>query len=290
MHGLIQRSDMSEVSQRARFGQPAFVVGLTMAATFVLLAALADIIAPGSTSQIDIPQAFQSPSLQHLFGTDNFGRDIFSRVVHGSRISLGIGLSTVLLTGIIGTALGVLAGYFRSLDGPIMRLMDALMAFPSIMLAIGIAAALGAGSISIVIALTAVYIPNTARIVRSSTLLLRESDFVLAARALGAGHIEIIVRHILINLQTPLLIQLTFVFAYAILSESALSFLGLGLPVPAPSWGNVIADGRDYLSEAPWICISPGVTLSLAVLSLNLLGDGLRDVLDPQTSDNSKSQ
>jgi peptide/nickel transport system permease protein len=269
--------------RRARIGgSPTLLAGLLLAGFFLFVAVFADIIASGSTSHIDIPNAFLPPSWEHVFGTDNFGRDIFRRVVHGTRISLVIGLATTILTGLIGTTIGVLAGFYRPLDGVLMRIMDALNAFPSVMLAIGIAAALGAGPLNIVIALTAVYIPGTARLVRSSTLLLREADFVLAARALGAGPLRIVFVHILINILTPLLVQLTFVFAYAILAESALSFLGLGLPVPAPSLGNIISDGRDYLREAPWICLFPGLTLSLAVFSLNFLGDGLRDMLDPQ--------
>jgi peptide/nickel transport system permease protein len=281
MLGSTQRYAMRRAGNRI-IVSPTLLVGLMLAGFFLFIAVFADIIASGSTSGIDIPNAFLSPSWEHIFGTDNFGRDIFRRVVHGTRISLAIGLATTILTGLSGTVIGVLAGFYRALDGIVMRCMDALNAFPSVMLAIGIAAALGAGPLNIVIALTAVYIPGTARLVRSSTLLLREADFVLAARALGAGPFRIIFVHILINILTPLLVQLTFVFAYAILAESALSFLGLGLPVPAPSLGNIISDGRDYLREAPWICLFPGLTLSLAVFSLNFLGDGLRDMLDPQ--------
>jgi len=263
-------------------GSPTLAVGVVLAALFLGLAVFADVVAPGSTSHINIPGAFQAPSWTHPFGTDNFGRDIFGRVVHGARISLAIGLATVVLTGLFGTILGVVAGYVRPVDGAVMRTMDALNAFPGVMLAIGIAAALGPGASSIVIALTAVYIPGTARLIRSSTLLLREAEFVLAARAIGAGPLRIIFVHILLNVLTPLLVQLTFVFAYAILAESALSFLGLGLPLPTPSLGNVIADGRDYIREAPWICLCPGLTLSAAVCGLNFLGDGLRDLLDPR--------
>ncbi len=285
MSGLTQELDIPKLT-RSRFWwiwqKPTLVAGGILAGAMVLIALLADIIAPGSTSRIDIPSAFAPPSLQHLFGADNLGRDIFNRVIHGTRISLGIGASTVFFTGIIGTTAGLAAGYFRRLDEPVMRLMDALMAFPGVMLAVAIAAALGPGAANIVLALTVVYVPATARIVRSSTLLLREADYVAASRALGAGNIRIILRHILPNSITPLIVQLTFVFAYAILSEAALSFLGLGPPAPTPSWGNVIADGRDYLREAPWICLFPGLALSVAVLGLNLLGDGLRDWLDPR--------
>lgn len=270
---------MRQIAQR-----PLLFVGAAIVAFVAIVALLAPLIAPGSTSRIRIPFAFMPPSTEAWFGADNLGRDVFARVVHGARISLGIGLSTVIFTGLIGSAIGLLAGYYRRLDEIVMRFMDALIAFPSVMLAVAIAAALGPGATNIVIALTAVYVPATARLVRASTLILRETEYVAAAKALGASNLRIILTHVLPNCITPLVVQLTFVFAYAVLSEAALSFLGLGPPPPAPSWGNVIADGRDYLREAAWICLFPGLALSITVLGLNLLGDGLRDFLDPRVN------
>jgi peptide/nickel transport system permease protein len=225
---------------------------------------------------------FTEPGGQFLLGTDNFGRDILSRVVYGARLSLAIGASVVLLTGVAGTILGALAGYFRRVDAWLVSVMDALMAFPTVLLAIGITAALGPSAANAVIALTAVYTPRTARIVRASVLVLREMDYVQAAQASGAGHGRILARHILPNSLAPLIVQLTFIFAYAVLAEAILSFLGMGPQPPTPTWGNIIAEGRNYMREAAWIALFPGIAIALTVLGLNLLGDGLRDALDPR--------
>jgi peptide/nickel transport system permease protein len=203
-------------------------------------------------------------------------------VIKGAQLSLAIGFGVVLLNAAFGTMLGALAGYFRALDNLLMRIMDAFMAFPVILLAIGITAALGPGSINAVIALAAVYTPRTARIVRASVLVVREQAYVEAARAMGASHARILLRHVLPNCTAPLIVQLTFIFAYSVLSEAVLSFLGLGAEPPTPTWGNIIAEGRLYIREAPWITLVPGLALAMTVLGLNLLGDGLRDVLDPR--------
>ena len=258
------------------------MIGLVFCVAAVLMALFADALATHHPERTRVRDAFKPPSAEHVLGADHLGRDIWSRVVFGSRISIGIGVATVVLTGLIGAAVGLLSGYFRRLDDPLMRVMDALMAFPGVMLAVAITAALGPSAINVVIALTAVYVPRTARITRASVLVVREMDYVQAARALGAGHLRIVLRHILPNSLGPLVVQLTFVFAYAVLSEAALSFLGMGPPPPAPTWGNVISDGRDYLREAPWICLFPGLAISITVLGLNLMGDGLRDLLDPR--------
>ena len=259
-----------------------FVAGFILCLIVVLLAVFADVLATRAPERTRISQAFQPPSEAYLMGTDNLGRDVWSRVVHGSRVSILIGFATVVLAGIAGTVVGLLAGFYRKLDEPLMRVMDALMSFPAILLAVGITAALGPSATNAVIALSVVYAPRTARIVRASTLVLREMDFVVGARAAGATDLRILFRHLLPNCLGPLIVQLTFVFAYAVLAEAALSFLGMGPPPPAPTWGNVISDGRDYLREAPWICLFPGLAISITVLGLNLLGDGLRDLLDPR--------
>ncbi len=259
-----------------------FMTGATLLLLMVLLAIFADLIEIRPPEKMQVRLRFKTPDFAYPLGTDNYGRDIYSRLVHGARLSLAIGFAVALITGILGTAIGVAAGYFKRLDSPLMRLMDALMAFPAILLAIAIAAALGPSAMNAVIALAVVYTPRTARIVRSTVLVVRETDYVQAAKACGARDRWIIWRHILPNSMAPLIVQLTFIFAYAILAESILSFLGVGPPPPIPTWGNMIAEGKDYLREASYICFFPGVAVALTCLALNLLGDGLRDVLDPR--------
>ena len=259
-----------------------FLVGGLLFLSVVAVALSADLIAPFDPLKNNFRYRLGQPNAAHLFGTDSFGRDILSRVLHGSRVSLFIGLLVVLLTGVFGTLIGAVSGYVRSLDNLIMRIMDGFMAFPPILLAIAVGAVLGPSLLNAVIALTVAYTPRTARIVRASVLVVREAEYVEAARALGAGHVRILFRHILANCMAPLLVQLTFIFALSILAEAVLSFIGVGPPPPTPTVGNIIADGRNYIAEAPWITIWPGIAIMATVLGLNLMGDGLRDVLDPR--------
>ncbi|HWT08428.1 MAG TPA: ABC transporter permease, partial [Roseomonas sp.] len=193
-----------------------------------------------------------------------------------------IGASVVALNAVFGTLIGAAAGYFRKLDNALMRVNDALMAFPAILLAIAVTSVLGPSTLNVILALSIVYIPRTARIVRSSVIVLREMEYVQAAVAAGAGHWRILRHHILPNAMAPMIVQLSFLFAYAVLSEATLSFLGVGAVPPTPTWGNIMAEGRDFMREAPWIITIPGVMLMITVMGLNLLGDGLRDVLDPR--------
>lgn len=262
--------------------QRPLLIGLLLCGIVVAAALLADAIQRQAPERMRIRDAFAAPGAAYPFGADNLGRDVYSRVVHGARVSLSIGLATVVVTALAGTALGCVSGYFRGWDEPVMRVMDALMSFPAILLAVAITAALGPSAVNAVIALAAVYTPRTARIVRASVLVVRELEYVQAAQSAGASQGRVLFLHVLPNCLGPLLVQLTFVFAYAVLAEAALSFLGMGPPPPTPTWGNIIAEGRDYLREAPWICLFPGAAISLTVLGLNLLGDGLRDVLDPR--------
>jgi peptide/nickel transport system permease protein len=259
-----------------------FKIGLVLVVALVLCAIIGPWLTGIDPTTMSIRYRFKPPSARFPFGSDQYGRDILTRVLYGGRLSLSIGFSVALISGIVGTLIGVTAGYFRALDPYVMRLMDALMAFPAILLAIGIGAALGAQASSIVVALAVAYVPRTARIVRASVLVIREMEYLQAARVSGAGDLHIIVKHVLPNCLGPLIVQLTFIFAYAILAEAALSFLGIGPPPPAPSWGNIIAEGRDYSVEAWWVMLFPGLAVSLAALGMNLLGDGLRDVLDPR--------
>ena len=260
----------------------AFVVGAGLFLIISLIAIFADLIAPSDPSRMAVRFRFRPPSADHWLGTDNLGRSQLSRIVYGARLSLGIGLAVVIMNAVFGVALGAASGYFKRLDNILMRVTDALMAFPPVLLALGIAAALGPSSFTAAIALAAVYIPRTARIVRASVLVVREMEFVQAAMAMGAGNFRILRKHVLPNCLAPLIVQLTFVFAFAVVTEATLSVLGLGSPPPTPTWGNMIAEGRQYIRDAAWITLIPGIALALTVLSLNLLGDGLRDVLDPR--------
>lgn len=259
-----------------------FVTGLILFAIILALAALAPWITTADPTKLGIRTKFRPPSADFVFGTDNLGRSLWSRAVWGARLSVEIGVTVVLLNAIFGTSLGALSGYFRRLDRPLMRVNDALMAFPAILLAIGITAVLGPGTENVILALAVVYIPRTTRIVRASVLVLRETEYVQAAVAAGAGDWRILRTHVIPNALAPLIVQLSFLFAYAVLTEATLSFLGLGAVPPTPTWGNIMAEGRQYMVEAPWIITIPGILLMITVMGLNLLGDGLRDVLDPR--------
>lgn len=262
------------------------VVGLTAAAVLVVLV-LASFTAPLWVSHT--PEDFTAtdrllgPSAEYWFGTDNFGRDIFSRVVYGGRVSLIVGLAVALLATALGTLGGLLAGYFRSVDNVLMRVVDGLMAFPSIILALALVAALGGSLTNVIIALAMTTWPIMTRVVRSSTLQLRELQFVEAAVATGTRRADILFRHILPNALTPIIVQATFIFAEAVLAEAALSFLGLGVKPPTPTWGNILGESRTYLTIAPWFSIFPGLAIVATVLSLNVFGDMLRDMLDPHS-------
>jgi peptide/nickel transport system permease protein len=259
-----------------------FMIGFSVILLLTLAAVLAPLISPVDPSAMRVRLRFRPPSPQFWFGTDMFGRDVFTRVLYGARVSLFVGISVCVISGLCSAVIGVIAAQFRRLDGAIMRLMDALMSFPAILLALGIAAALGPRVSSVVTALTVAYIPAGVRIVRAAALTVREMDFVHAAQVSGASSLRIVVRHILPNCFSPLLVHLTFIFAYAMLAEAALSFLGVGIQPPIASWGNIIAEGRDYATEAWWVMLFPGIAISLAALSLNLLGDALGDLLDPR--------
>jgi peptide/nickel transport system permease protein len=259
-----------------------FMIGFSIILVLTLAAVLAPLISSIDPSAMRVRFRFRPPSSAFWFGTDMLGRDVFTRMLYGARISLFVGFLVCVVSGMCSAIIGVIAAQFRRLDGAIMRLMDALMSFPAILLALGIAAALGPRISSVVIALTVAYIPAGVRIVRAAALTVREMDFVQAAQVSGASSMRIMIRHILPNCISPLLVHLTFIFAYAMLAEAALSFLGVGIQPPIASWGNIIAEGRDYATEAWWVMLFPGIAISLAALSLNLLGDALGDMLDPR--------
>ncbi|KAB2724730.1 ABC transporter permease [Brucella intermedia] len=267
---------------RRLFKRKTVAAGIIVLAVFAILALLAPWIAPYSPSKLSIVNRLKPPSEMFWFGTDEFGRDVFSRTIYAGRLSLMVGAAVVVLSAIIGVTLGLLAGFFQRLDTPIARLIDAMMAFPDILLAIALVAALGPSLATVIVALSVVYSPRLARIVRASTLVIRELPYVEAAQSLGISTFHIMTRHVLRNLISPIIVQCTFLFASAMLAEAGLSFLGLGVSPEIPTWGTMIAAGRQYIGQADWMTYFPGFAIILSVLSLQMVGDGLRDMLDPR--------
>jgi len=227
-------------------------------------------------------QRLKAPSAEHPMGTDELGRDLYARIAHGARYSLAIAALTAVGSVLAGTLLGLVAGFFRRLDAAVMRVVDAMMSFPDILLAIALVGILGPSMLNVVLALVLVYTPRVARVVRASTLVVRELLFVEAARAVGVSTVRILWRHVLPNLMSPILVQASFIFAYAILAEAALSFLGVGVPPEIPTWGTMVAGSQQYAHQALWIVLFPGLAIIVTALSLQLLGDGIRDLLDPR--------
>ncbi|HLJ21017.1 MAG TPA: ABC transporter permease [Stellaceae bacterium] len=260
---------------------PTIVAGASLLAFMAVVAVSAGLIA-GDPQFLNPSQRLHGPSALHWFGTDHLGRDVYARTVYGARISLVVGLCVAMLSIAFGLAIGLVAGYYRRIDAPVMRLMDGLMAIPGILLAIALVS-LNKASIGIVIvAITIPEVPRVVRLVRSVVLTTREQPFIEAAIGGGSRHRKIILRHILPSTIAPLIVQATYVMASAILTEAGLSFLGAGVPPEIPTWGNMIAGSRLFLASAPWTIFFPGTCLALVVLAVNLMGDGLRDRLDPR--------
>lgn len=272
---------------RRLFGNRAILFGAVILLVVVLAALLAPWVAPYAPNKLSIVNKLKGPSLAHVFRTDEFGRDIFSRAIFAGRISLLVSLGVVCISTVLGVLLGVAAGFFRRLDAPISRLLDAMMSFPDILLAIALVAALGPSLATVILALGITYAPRLARIVRGSTLVLRELPYIEAAVAMGLPTWQILLRHVLLNLASPILVQATFVFASAMLAEASLSFLGVGVSTDMPTWGTMLASGREYMNNAPWLMVFPGLAIVFSVLSLQLLGDGLRDLVDPRLAKES---
>lgn len=268
--------------QLALRGNPNMAIGLFILLLAVLMAAFAPIISTDDPKELFTEPRLQAPSGEAYFGTDSVGRDVFSRTIYGSQLSLAIGASVTVLTILSGVVIGIIAGYYKLADNVVMRFMDGLMAFPSFLLAIALVALLGASFQNVVLALSVVETPRVVRIVRGSVLSLRERQYVEGALAVGARPLRILFTHIFPNLVAPLTVQATYVFALAILVEAGLSFLGAGVPPDIPSWGNMMGDANLLKQLAPWMIFFPGLFLSLTVLGANLLGDGLRDTLDPR--------
>lgn len=259
------------------------MVGLTILVILVLVAIFADFIAPYSFNEVDLEHQFAGPSKEHLFGQDEFGRDILSRVIYGSRISLKVGFISVGIALVLGCTIGAITGYYGGkVDTLLMRIIDVLQALPDTLLAIAIVAALGTGLANLMIAVGIAAIPSYAKIVRSAVLSIADMEYVEAARAGGSSNFRIIFKHILPNCLAPIIVQATLGVAYAILNAAGLSFIGLGLEPPTPEWGAMLSGGRAYIRSYPHLTLFPGLAIVITIFALNVLGDGLRDALDPK--------
>lgn len=259
------------------------MVGLVIIIILIITAIFADYIAPYGYAEQNLANQYQTPNAEHWFGTDELGRDIFSRVVYGSRVSLRVGFISVSISMTIGVAIGAITGYYGGkIDNILMRFIDIVQALPDILLAIAIMAALGPGLTNLMVAVGIAAIPGYARLVRSSVLSLRDQEFVEAARANGSSDARIILKHIIPNCMAPIIVQATLGVAYAIINAAGLSFIGLGLEPPTPEWGAMLSGGRAYIRDFPHMTLFPGLAIVLTILALNLLGDGLRDALDPK--------
>ncbi len=261
----------------------AAVIGLGLVMTFILIAIFADVLAPYHLNEQQMGNKHLPPSRNHWFGTDEFGRDIFSRIIYGARISLAVGFGAVSGSMIVGSLLGLIAGYYgKWLDMIISRIFDILLAFPSILLAIAVVAMLGPSLRNALIAIAIINIPNFGRLVRSRVLSVKEEEYITAARAIGMKDGRILFHHVLPNSLAPIIVQGTLSIATAIIEAAALGFLGMGAQPPTPEWGKMLADSKDFLINAPWTVFFPGIAIMLTVLGFNLIGDGLRDALDPR--------
>lgn len=267
---------------------PALVIGTVGFAVILLLAVLVPFFNPVDPDSMDVVNRLQPPGNGYLLGTDEFGRDLFIRVMYGARVSLWVGGCVAVFSCVLGIIIGIYASYFKILDQILMRICDGLIAIPGILLAIALIAALGTSSWNVIVALTVVYTPSVARTVRASAMVIREQTYVEAAKVQGYSSFRILWKMILPGVISPLTVQASFIFAQAIISEASLSFLGAGIPAPAASWGNMLEASKMVFSQAPWTMICPGAAVILCVLSLNLLGDGLRDFLDPRVKGGRK--
>lgn len=259
------------------------VVGTIIVVFFIFLAIFGPLIAPQGINEQNLKLKLLPPSSEHWFGTDVFGRDIFSRVILGARLSLLVGFSSVIISIVLGSILGILAGYYgKWVDTIISRIFDILLAFPSILLAIAIVTALGPSLFNALIAIAIINVPNFGRLIRSKVLSIKEEEFITSAKAIGMKDSRILIAHVLPNSMTPIIVQGTLAIATAIIEAAALGFLGLGAQAPAPEWGKMLSDARVYLINAPWTMVFPGLAIMLTVLGFNLMGDGLRDAFDPK--------
>lgn len=279
-----KRSQLSLIWHRLRRNKLA-MLGLLLMTTIVLLAVCADLIADYDKAVVGMNMAerLQTPSARHWFGTDGYGRDVFARIIHGSRLSLSLSIVSMLIAVAVGSLIGAIAGYYGGrVDDVLMRLMDMLLAIPPMLMSISIVAALGRSMANLMLALALAYMPVFARVIRSSILSVKGQEFVEAAKACGTSDARIIMRHIMPNAIGPIIVQATLAMGSSILTISSLSFMGMGIQPPQPEWGTMLYEGRDLIRTSPYLVIFPGMAIAMSVLSLNLLGDGLRDALDPR--------
>lgn len=261
------------------------IVGIVIVLTAIFIAVFCPIITKYDPLLVNVEERITAPTGQHKLGTDEMGRDVLSRMFFGVRASMIIGVSVAIISTMAGIIVGVIAGYYNKVDNVLMRILDGVMAFPSIIIAIALAGILGTGKINIIIALSVAYFPTMARIVRSSVLSLRDIEYVQSIKVLGASDVYIIIHHIIPNIISSIIVQMTFIFALAVFDEAALSYLGVGIRAPEPSLGGMVSDARKYMSVAPWTILYPGLMIAYIVLGLNLLGDGLRDYFDPKLNE-----
>ena len=279
-----KRSQLSLIWHRLRRNRLA-MLGLALMSAILLLAVFADVIADYDTKVVgmNMVERLQTPSAKHWFGTDGYGRDVFARIIHGSRLSLSLSIISMLIAVAVGSMIGAISGYFGGrVDDVLMRLMDMLLAIPPMLMSISIVAALGRSMANLMLALALAYMPVFARVIRSSILSVKDQEFVEAARACGTSDARIILRHIIPNAVGPIIVQATLAMGSSILTISSLSFMGMGIQPPQPEWGTMLYEGRDLIRTSPYLVIFPGAAIAVSVLSLNLLGVGLRDALDPR--------
>ena len=275
--------EQRQITREKLLASPGLIIGTIGFLLILVTAILVPILNTQDPNAMVVMDRLKAPSATHIFGTDELGRDLFIRVMYGARVSLWVGGCVAIFSCVLGTIIGLYASYFKVLDQILMRICDGLIAIPGILLAIALIAALGTSSWNVVVALTIVYTPNVARTVRASAMVIREQTYVEAAKVQGRGNFRILWKLILPGVISPLTVQASYIFSQAIISEASLSFLGAGVPAPAASWGNMLEASKAVLSKAPWTMIVPGAAVIICVLSLNLLGDGLRDFMDPRT-------
>nr|WP_212953872.1 ABC transporter permease [Siminovitchia terrae] len=274
-------SEQRSLLKRRFFSNNSMMIGLIIFSFLIIICLVGPSITSYTPFEMDVEKRLNGPNSTYLLGTDNYGRDLFTRIIYGARVSMGVGFLVAFITSVLGVIMGLYASYYKALDHILMRISDGLIAIPGILFAIALMAALGPRTENVVLALSIVFTPYVARVVRSAALVVKEQTYIEAMKAQGASSTRIIWRHIAPNVLSPLIVQATFIFADTIITEAGLSFLGAGVPTPNPSWGNILYDGKLVIFNAWWMTVFPGIMIIMAVIGLNLLGDGIRDIMDP---------